>query len=594
MMRQMRENTKIILWVVVVSFIITIFAVWGLDLRTGGGGSDPNVIGKVNGVPITRTQYQSYYEALASQFRAASSEPLTFSQEEFVGNQAWDNLVYTILTDQEIKKLGITVTDDEIVSYLRTSPPPEIQQYFLDDKGNFDNEKYQTALNNPEIDWTNLEALAKERIPRLKLQNYLAAQVFVTPEEVRLAYMSETTEMKIAYVEYPIDAADAKGDSPTQTEIEQYYASHKEEFTEPAKARIDAVSFDLKPSANDLADAAYTADRVQSQIMAGEDIGTLAETYSEAATSHVQGSTGFIKRGQREDAYFNALDAMKPGEVCKPIHGNDGYYVLKLIETKMEGSEQEYNVQEILIKSTLSRQTTDSLYSVATEFRDRANEVGLDAAASEKGYKMITPEPFAEGSPIGTLGFLPSLNRFAFANAVGVLSPILRGENQILVARVLDRAPESVRSLADVTESIRLRLVFEAKKEATLRDAKAFYKNAENSGFDRAAQMYGKTPKETPPFKATDNLEGFGPSSAVAQAALSVDQGKIAPPVESGRSFIVLKVLQKSALDEADYSKAMSQLQDMLEARKVQSYMAYWLDKTRTQSVIEDHRSKVD
>jgi hypothetical protein len=207
---------------------------------------------------------------------------------------------------------------------------------------------------------------------------------------------------------------------------------------------------------------------------------------------------------------------------------------------------------------------------------------------------MITPEPFAEGSPIGTLGFLPSLNRFAFANAVGVLSPILRGENQILVARVLDRAPESVRSLADVTESIRLRLVFEAKKEATLRDAKAFYKNAENSGFDQAAQMYGKTPKETPPFKATDNLEGFGPSSAVAQAALSVDQGKIAPPVESGRSFIVLKVLQKSALDEADYSKAMSQLQDMLEARKVQSYMAYWLDKTRTQSVIEDHRSKVD
>jgi len=594
MMRTMRENTKIILWTVVVSFVITIFAVWGLDLRTGKDTSDPNVIGKVNGISITRTQYQSYYEALASQFRSASKEPLTVSQEEFVGNQAWENLVYTVLTDQEIKKLGITVTDDEVVSYLRTSPPAEIRQYFLDDKGNFDNDKYQAALNNPEVDWTKLEELAKERIPRFKLQNYLAAQVFVSPEEVHLAYMSENTEMKIAYVEFPIDAADVKEYSPTQAEIEPYYTSHQDEFTEPAKARIDAVSFEFKPSASDVQDAAQTAERVHGQIMAGEDIGQLAETNSEASTAQVQGSTGFIKKGQRDDAYFDALDKMKPGDVGPPIQGKDGYYVLKLIETKVEGGEKEYHAQEILIKATISRQTTDSLYSLATEFRDRAREVGLDAAASEKGYKMLTPEPFTDGAPIGTLGFVPSLNRFAFANAVGVLSPVLRGDDQLYVARVLDRAPESVRPIADATESIRLRLIFDAKKQATLRDAKAFYRNADNSGFDEAARMVGKTVKETPPFKAVDNLESFGPSSSVAQAALAVDPEKTAPPVEWTRSFIVLKVLQKSPIDEADYRKKMPQLRDMLEAQKVQAYTAYWLEKTKSQSVIEDNRSKVD
>ena len=37
MIKQMRENTKVILWIVVVAFVVTIFAVWGLDL-TGGGG----------------------------------------------------------------------------------------------------------------------------------------------------------------------------------------------------------------------------------------------------------------------------------------------------------------------------------------------------------------------------------------------------------------------------------------------------------------------------------------------------------------------------------------------------------------------------
>jgi parvulin-like peptidyl-prolyl isomerase len=589
----MRENTKIILWVVVVSFVITIFAVWGLDLRTGKTRSDPTVLGRVNGTPVTRAQYQSYYEALASQFRAASNEPLTYPQEEFVGNQAWDNLVYTILTDQQIDKLGITVNNDEIVSYLRNSPPTEIRQYFLDDKGNFDNEKYQAALSNPEIDWTNLESLARERIPRFKLQNYLAAQVFVSEDEVRLAHMSENIEMKIAYVEFPIDETDVKDYSPAQGEIEQYYNSHRDEFLEPTKARVDAVSFELKPSESDRQDAAFTAQRVQGQVLAGEDIGVLAKTYSEAPTSQVDGSTGFIKRGQRENAYFDALDAMKPGDVSQPISGENGYYVLKLVEKKLESGQPEYSAQEILIKTALSRQTTDSLYNIATEFRERAKETGLDAAASEKGYTMLTPEPFTEGAPVGTIGFVPALNRFAFANEVGTLSPLLRDEDHIYVARVLDRAPESVRQLNDVTESIRLRLVFEAKKQATLRDAKAFYTKAVNSTFDEAAKSYTKNVKETAPFKAVDNLEGFGPSSAVAEAALNTESGSVAPPIEWRRSFVVLHLVQKSPFNEADYQTKAAQLRDAIESRKIQAYTAYWFEMMKDQSVIDDYRAKV-
>ena len=57
MMKQMRENTKIILWVVVVAFIITIFAVWGLDLQSTGTHRDKSVVGRVNGVSVTPQMY---------------------------------------------------------------------------------------------------------------------------------------------------------------------------------------------------------------------------------------------------------------------------------------------------------------------------------------------------------------------------------------------------------------------------------------------------------------------------------------------------------------------------------------------------------
>ncbi len=591
MMRKFRENTKVILWIVVVSFVITIFAVWGLDLRTGRNAADPNLIGKVNGVPITRTQYQQYYESLASQFRSASNEALTYSQEEFIANQAWDNLVYTIITDQEIERLGITVSNDEIVSYLRTSPPPEIRQYFLDDKGNFDDNAYQTALNNPEIDWTNLEQIARERIPRLKLQNYLAAQVFVDQEEVRQEYMAENVELTLEYVEFPIDEMDVKDYAPTQEELESYYNSHKDEFVDPAKARMDVVKFDLQPSNSDLQDASFTASRIRDQIVAGEDFGVLAKTYSEAPSSHVEGSTGFLKRGQRENVYFDALDGMKPGDISQPIAGDNGYYLLKLVESRIEAGQKEYDAQEILVKAAISRQTSDSLNNLANDFRERAKTAGFDVAATEIGLTMITTDPFIEGAPMGALGVVPSLNRFVFANPVGTLSPLLRDEKRIYVARVVDRQPESIRPLADVTESIRHRLLFEAKKNATEREAAAFYTKASNSSLQEAAKVYGKTVKAPAPFKAAEDVQGFGANSTVAQAALTTNSGSVVPPVEWRRSFVVASVTQKSPVDEADFRAKGPRVADMLESRKVQSYVAYWYEKKKKESTVEDFRT---
>ena len=60
MMKQLRENTKVIIWLVVVAFVVTIFAVWGLDLQTSGvTGQGQGLVGKVNGVPVTPQTYQA-------------------------------------------------------------------------------------------------------------------------------------------------------------------------------------------------------------------------------------------------------------------------------------------------------------------------------------------------------------------------------------------------------------------------------------------------------------------------------------------------------------------------------------------------------
>jgi parvulin-like peptidyl-prolyl isomerase len=592
MMHKMRENTKVIMWVVVVAFIVTIFAVWGLDLQTGKSSSDPNVVGLVNGVPISRSQYQFVYEQFAQQMRSSSpDQSLTYSQQEFVSNQAWDNIVYGILTDQEIRRLGITVTDDEVVSYLRNTPPPEVRQYFLDENGLFDNSAYQAALSNPEVDWTQLEGLARERIPRAKLNEILSAQVHVSENEVRHSYESESLNLKISYVEFPFGDTDIGDYAPSEDEINAHYEENKSDFQLAERARVELVQIPLAPSSSDVADAAFTATSLYEQLADGEDFAFMAKTYSQAPTSFVEGNTGFISKGQRDDAYFEALATMSPDELSEPVATSEGHYILKLIESREgETGETEYNVQEILITAIITRQTSDSLYAHLAKVIEQATELGFIEAAAEAGLTVQTPEPFLKDGPIGIIGFVPSLSRFAFANEPGATSDVLRDENNLYMARVAERIPESYQALEEIRDVLVSRLLNEKRKAVAEVNARAFRQKARNDGFETAAQTYNATVANPDTFRVVDNLELFGARSTVAEAALNVAQGEISPPIESRQSYVVLEVHYRSEIDPEDYREQIPPIRDRLLNQKVQQYITFWYERLRDDSEVEDYR----
>jgi hypothetical protein len=274
---------------------------------------------------------------------------------------------------------------------------------------------------------------------------------------------------------------------------------------------------------------------------------------------------------------------------------------LKLIEKRTaetsaadaETPDQEYNVQEILIKAAPSRQTVDSLFTLANDLRDRAADIGFEEAAAEKQLEILTPDAFTENSPIGTIGFVPAITRFAFANDVGVIGPVLRDENHLYVARVVDRVPETVSPVADVSELIRQMLLREKKKDLTHRNAMAFYRKASTRSFDEAIETYQTEVHEAGPIRAVDNLDNFGPNSAVAEAALLVEPGETCPPVEWRGSYVVVHVIEKTDFDNATYLARSQTLRDRLEGEKIQAFIGYWYDKLKSESTVEDYRGRV-
>ena len=84
-------------------------------------------------------------------------------------SQAWEATIQKRLIATEIEKLGIRISDDELVSFIRRNPHPSLANVFVDDQGNFDYQAYLAALGDPSADWTQLEAWARSRLPEFKL-----------------------------------------------------------------------------------------------------------------------------------------------------------------------------------------------------------------------------------------------------------------------------------------------------------------------------------------------------------------------------------------------------------------------------------------
>lgn len=595
MMRQLRQNTKIILWIVVIAFVTTIFAVWGMDLRTGSINQDPNILGKVNGEPITRAAYRSAYELLAAEVRNMSPDgQLSYSQLDMIQNQAWENIIIAILTNQQIEKLGIQVTDEEVLNYLRTTPPPEIQRYFLDEEGKFNYQAYQQALNDPTADWTNLENFARQRIPMIKLNQHLGVQVHVSGDEIRRAYEKEYTRMVCRYVGFPFEDENVDDYTAPDNEIEAYYNEHIEDYTESEKATVEIVKIDIQPSEADKEDVLITMGIISKQINGGEDFATLAQTYSEAPTAENGGTTGWIKRGQRPSQVLDVLASLGDGELSEPVETDDGYYLLKRLQERSAGEgDAEYDAQEIFITLTPRSATLDSLLVLANNLHERAQAVGLSKAAGELGYEVLTPKPISKNFPVEGLGFLPGLDEFAFNGEPGVLSRVMRDESRYYLCQLISRTPEAPRPLEDVKDSISKVLAFEHSKELARQKAEALFRDAEKVGFEAAAESHQREIVQPDTFKVNENLTGLGPHSKLARTVLYMPVGSISPPIETRNSYFIAHLLYKTPVDEEDYQKNAAAINSRIYQEKIQRYMTHWYEELKGKSEIEDYRNNL-
>src|SRR5688572_32900714 len=116
-----------------------------------------SVVVSVNGTDIPYMTWRNVTEAISQQRSQQMGRGLNGDEYRAVEDQAFEQLVTDALLQQEYRKRGIRVSDEEVIQQARTNPPPGIlSDPSLQTDGRFDIEKYQRLLASPQARQTGM------------------------------------------------------------------------------------------------------------------------------------------------------------------------------------------------------------------------------------------------------------------------------------------------------------------------------------------------------------------------------------------------------------------------------------------------------
>src|SRR5689334_23000441 len=120
MLREMRAISKYVFWVVAIAFVG--WLAYGQVQEILSGSRD--TVLKVDGTEIHNAQFQQAVQAAVEQYQARNGvTQMPAEDRQQIENQVVEELVRQVLIQHETRRLGITVTDQEVRDAAQTSPP---------------------------------------------------------------------------------------------------------------------------------------------------------------------------------------------------------------------------------------------------------------------------------------------------------------------------------------------------------------------------------------------------------------------------------------------------------------------------------------
>ena len=600
MLQSMRSAAKYI-WI----FIVIVFV--GVFLFTETSGllgrariTTGTAVAKVNGDEIPYTTWVQAAQQRIQQEQEGRGRSLTLDEEEQIRNEVFNQLVQSILLDQEYKRRGIRVTNEEIVQAAQFSPPPQFMQSpELQTDGRFDLEKYQRFLKSAAARqqglYFQLENYYRTEIPRAKLFDAVASEVFVTDEELWRTYRDQHDSAKVSFVTFDPASVPDSGIAVSDAEISAYYDSHKKELERPGRAVVSTLSIPRVVSAADSAAVRARAVVLRDEILKGAKFEDVAKRESADTISGANG--GFLGRGGKGrfvDVFEKAAYALTPGQISEPVQTQFGVHLIKVDEKKGDT----LAVRHILLRfqqsdSSASRidKRADSLAKIAAA---QTTPQPFDSAA--KVLKLTPAQGIAiEGQPLTISGqYVPSVSAWAFSGVTpGETSDLFDSDDGYVLARLDSVQAGGLPPLSQARDEIKRTLVAEKKLDRLMTKAKEFATAAAASTLEAAASSHGLTVTSSEVFTRGGFVGGLGRLNEAIGAAFALPVGVVSSPVRTSDAVAVIRVDRRVDADRAAWeAQKAAQRQQVTQGLRQQRIQAF-LQQLHADAKIDDRRKSL-
>ncbi|MBN3521343.1 SurA N-terminal domain-containing protein [Algoriphagus lutimaris] len=567
LIKQIRQRTGLAIGVIAGGLILFLLGGDLLSPNSSILNSNQNVVGEIAGEEISYEEYVASIEQFRVAFQQrtgrAPSEPEMFTVRE----QAWQALIVEKVFNEEYEKLGLTISDAELVDMVQgKNIVAELRQQLVNPQtGEFDKSQLVSFLQSLEnadptqqAFWAQQEQLFAESRLRIKYDNMLTFSEYVTSVEAKHEYEAANTIADVSHLFVPYYAIADSAVSVSESEMKDYLSKNQSKFRTGTSANIEYVSFSILPSSEDSAEVISEIQSLTEELRNSENDSAFVARNSESQFPFFTYAPG----ANLPASFTSNVDEMEEGATYGPFVTPNSTYITYKVSDQYEGPAR-MRASHILLstegmndamKAAVKEQAEQILADLkgGANFAVTASQYGQDGTAQnggDLGYfaKADFVEPFA--------------NAVFAAKSTGLINNVVETEYGYHIIDVTGMPLTQYTKLA----ALEIELVAsDATRNEAFRNADSFAAESGNRNqFKENAAEQGYRVLEASNVDATSrNINNIQNAREVIRWAFTeASADEVSPVFELDNNYIVASLISKKEEGDAKLADVRTQVE---------------------------------
>ncbi len=334
-LQNIQKHGKVLIAVVALA-LFAFIAEEGFRAMEQNSNANRNKVGEIDGEAISASDFEKLVDEYTEAMKFVQQRS-SFTDEETtqIKDQVWQMLVNNKLVENECKKLGLTVTDEELQNIINEGNSPLLSQTpFIGQNGRFDKDMLKkfladyekTKTQNPQMAeqyaqvykfWTFIEKMLRTQTLQMKYQALISNALISNPISAKASFENRTNQSDILMAAIPYATINDNDVKIEEADYKAAYEKNKERFKNFAESRdIKYIDVLVKANPADRASLEEEMKEYVTKLANGED----ATNVVRLSNSLVPYSDVFVSKHVLPGDIAGKIDSTAVGTVASTFY----------------------------------------------------------------------------------------------------------------------------------------------------------------------------------------------------------------------------------------------------------------------------------